>query len=100
MQRTLRWPSKVRIYFISLDGISSHESFYPYPGPDYRINNLPEPNNIFAKYSLTDARVWSLYLDETKGEDKNRVQLWKTRVDQVFVRILVPHFFSASSKNS
>lgn len=86
-RRTHRWQSKVRIYFIPLDGIPSHEPFFFYPEPDSQGNKPNEPINVFTKYAQPDAGVWSHYLDATKGEDMNRVQLWKTGIGSVLVSI-------------
>jgi hypothetical protein len=46
----------------------------------------------YAKYSLPDSKVWALYLEEARAEDKELVQLWNTGVDSLllFVRVFTP----------
>jgi len=67
-------------------------------------NKPPEPpkphKDPYAKYSRSDAKIWSLYMTETEAEDKELVQSWKTGLDSllVFVRIPICHFFGARSK--
>jgi hypothetical protein len=45
----------------------------------------------YAKYYSPDAEIWSLYLDETKAEDDQFVDLWKNVPDSllVFVGVLL-----------
>jgi hypothetical protein len=68
-------------------------------------NKPPEPpkprEDPFAKYSRSDAKVWSLYMTETEAKDKELVQSWITGLDSllVFVRVPISHFFGLKSRN-
>jgi len=84
-----------------------HASFFASAGLHENENEenkpleTPKPReDPYAKYSRKDAKVWSLYMTETKAEDKALVQSWKTGLDSllVFVRIPISHFFAAKSQ--
>lgn len=51
----------------------------------------PKPReDPYAKYSRSDAKVWSLYMTEMEAEDKELVQSWKTGLDSLLVFVRVP----------
>jgi hypothetical protein len=105
MRRNILQQRKVCIEFISFRGHILIFSLCRTHENENQENNPSEPpkprEDPYAKYSRSDAKVWSLYMTETEAEDKELVQSWKTGLDSllVFVRVPISHFFNTKSKN-
>jgi len=95
-----------RIHLVRWHTFSSFASAGSVHEDENQENNPAEPpkphEDPYAKYSRTDAKVWSLYMTETEAEDKELVQSWKTGLDSllVFVSVPISDFFGLKSKNS